>query len=192
MNENNSIDEKNNRIIIKTDEIVNGDDVSIKIKDNHKKLNGIKSSEEKETKKKKVMEKNKILNFIYEDSKKVGKNLLAWILSPIKVKEFFENFWEKKPLYISRNNNEYYNELCSMNAFEKALSEKDMYFTKNIDVTSYIDGQRFTENLDGKATVSNIWDFFNEGKSIRLLNPQTFIPNVWLLNTNLQVCQYNN
>ncbi|EEB11447.1 conserved hypothetical protein [Pediculus humanus corporis] len=126
------------------------------------------------------------LRITTKNSKKVGKNLLAWILSPIKVKEFFENFWEKKPLYISRNNNEYYNELCSMNAFEKALSEKDMYFTKNIDVTSYIDGQRFTENLDGKATVSNIWDFFNEGKSIRLLNPQTFIPNVWLLNTNLQ------
>lgn len=126
-------------------------------------------------------------SLIYGDSVKMGEELLAWMLSPVEVKNFFNDCWEKKPLHIKRKNKDFFKCICTFKDFRTALRENDVYFTKNIDVTSYIDGKKYTENLEGKATVPVVWDFFNQGKSIRMLNPQTFIPNVRLLNSTLQV-----
>ena len=53
-------------------------------------------------------------------------------------------------------------------------------------MTSYRDGVRETHNLEGRAIASTIWDFYNTGCSVRMLNPQTFHRPVWLLLTTIQ------
>lgn len=57
-----------------------------------------------------------------------------------------------------------------------------MQFTKNVDVTSYSDGKRETHNPIGRALPSVVWDYYMNGCSVRLLNPQTFIPKLHVLN----------
>lgn len=53
-------------------------------------------------------------------------------------------------------------------------------------MTSYSDGQRETHNPEGRAYAPVVWDFFNNGCSLRMLNPQTFHDSVWKLCATLQ------
>lgn len=115
-----------------------------------------------------------------------GKKMFSWIIDGIDVDEFMKSYWEKKPKLIKRNDNKYYSSLLSMEMIDMMLRENYLEFTKNIDITSYRDGVRETHNPEGRATPSSTWSFFENGCSIRILNPQTFIPAVYKMNSKLQ------
>lgn len=55
-----------------------------------------------------------------------------------------------------------------------------------MDVTSYKDGERITLNPDGRANSADVWESYNEGCSIRFLNPHLFFPSIYRLNSSLQ------
>lgn len=63
---------------------------------------------------------------------------------------------------------------------DTVLRNNDILFTKNIDITSYIDGVRETHNPSGRARPSVVWDYYLNDCSVRMLNPQTFIPQIHL------------
>lgn len=115
-----------------------------------------------------------------------AKHLLAWIVHPTPLDEFLGTVWEQKPLLIDRKRPDYYSQLLSTAQFDRMLREQRVEFTKNLDVTSYVDGVRHTHNPEGRAMPPSVWDFFAQGCSIRLLNPQTFLPVVHSLNATLQ------
>jgi lysine-specific demethylase/histidyl-hydroxylase NO66 len=50
----------------------------------------------------------------------------------------------------------------------------------------YKDGRRETLNPDGRAHAAVVWDYYQQGCSVRLLNPQTYSRSVWKLNSTLQ------
>lgn len=74
----------------------------------------------------------------------------------------------------------------SMEIIDTMLRDNHLEYTKNIDITSYIDGVRETHNPEGRATTPAIWNFYEDGCSIRILNPQTFLPAVYKMNSKLQ------
>lgn len=65
---------------------------------------------------------------------------------------------------------------------DKILRESHILFTKNIDITSYENGVRETHNPVGRAIPSVVWDYYMNGCSVRMLNPQTYIPKLHSLN----------
>lgn len=99
----------------------------------------------------------------------------------------FSNYWEKKPKLIQRKDaRTFYNSLLSTNGVNTMLKDHYLEYTKNIDVTSYKDNVRETHNPEGRATTPAIWNFYAEGCSIRILNPQTFVPAIYKMNSKLQ------
>ncbi|KAG5679741.1 hypothetical protein PVAND_009285 [Polypedilum vanderplanki] len=114
-----------------------------------------------------------------------GKNMFQWIIDPLSVDEFMKIYWEKKPKLIKRNDQNYYSSLMSMETIHNMIKENHLEYTKNIDITSYRDETRETHNPEGKVTPA-IWSFYEEGCSIRILNPQTYIPTVYKMNSKLQ------
>lgn len=115
-----------------------------------------------------------------------AKNLLSWIVHPTPIDEFLGTVWEQKPLLVDRKCPNYFSQLLSTGQFDRMLREQRVEFTKNLDVTSYVDGVRHTHNPEGRALPPSVWDFYAQGCSIRLLNPQTFLPVVHSLNATLQ------
>merc|ERR1712112_21547 len=110
-----------------------------------------------------------------------GDNAFEWMICPTKVSDFYENYWEKKPLLIKGSEDRnYYKSLFSTKALDKILREQRVLYGKNLDVTSY-DGKRETHNPEGRVYPAVLWDFFNNGCSIRMLNPQTFHSQHWRL-----------
>jgi len=90
--------------------------------------------------------------------------------------------WENTPVHIKRGNPNYYRHLMSTPLLDTVLREHAVFFSKNIDITSYIDGKRETHNPPGRALPSVVWDYYQNGCSVRMLNPQTFIPQLHALN----------
>jgi len=119
-------------------------------------------------------------------SLELGDNAFEWIICPTSVEEFYKDYWEKKPLHIKRpTDRNYYKGTFSTKALDKILREQRVLYGKNLDVTSY-DGKRETHNPEGRVYPAVLWDFFSNGCSIRMLNPQTFHNGVWRLCSTLQ------
>jgi lysine-specific demethylase/histidyl-hydroxylase NO66 len=122
-----------------------------------------------------------------EGSVEEGKKCLAWLIHPENVDTFFDETWEKRPLHIKRRSqSQYYKHTFSTKAFDDILKQQNVQFTKNLDVTSYSEGKRETHNPEGRAYAPVVWDFYNNGCSLRMLNPQTFDDQVWKLCASLQ------
>ena len=118
----------------------------------------------------------------------LGNDAFEWMIYPTDVSKFYAEYWEKKPLLIKRpENRDRYKKanLFSTKALDKILREQRVLYGKNLDVTSY-DGQRETHNPEGRVYPAVLWDFYNNGCSIRMLNPQTFHAGAWRLCSTLQ------
>lgn len=115
----------------------------------------------------------------FEDTKLRGLSVLGYLLFPLNVSEFFDTYWEKKHLLIKRKTSNYMNGLFSTQDFDDIMRHQYVEFTKNLDVTSYSDGERQTHNPAGRAYPPVVWDYFSNGCSLRMLNPQTFHYPVW-------------
>ncbi|XP_069811115.1 ribosomal oxygenase 1 [Dendropsophus ebraccatus] len=114
-----------------------------------------------------------------QNSKERAKALFEWLISPVNPDDFFRCIWEKKPALIKRHNSKYYNGFFSTSEFDRILREDNVQFGVNLDVTSYTDGVRETHNPPGRALPMVVWDYYKNGCSLRLLNPQSFSSTVW-------------
>ncbi|XP_056423466.1 ribosomal oxygenase 1 isoform X2 [Hyla sarda] len=121
-----------------------------------------------------------------QNSRERAKALFEWIISPVKPDDFFKCIWEKKPALIKRHNTKYYNGFFSTSEFDRILREENVQFGVNLDVTSYTDGVRETHNPPGRALPMVVWDYYKNGCSLRLLNPQSFSYTVWNVLSVLQ------
>lgn len=115
-----------------------------------------------------------------------GKNAFGNLIKPVPVTVFFEKHWEQKPLLVNRLNPNFYKHLISTEEIDNMLRDNHVEFTKNIDITQYKDGVRETLNPVGRALPPTVWYHYGEGCSIRILNPQTFLPTIHTLNATLQ------
>lgn len=116
----------------------------------------------------------------------VSRSMFEWLIHPLKVDDFFEKHWEQTAVHIKRDCANYYKLLMSTPMLDKILRESYIQFSKNIDITSYENGMRETHNPIGRAVPSVVWDYYANGCSVRMLNPQTYIPKLHSLNATLQ------
>ena len=131
-----------------------------------------------------------IVNESHKGSIAVGEESLKWIISPHKTKKFLNQYFEKNVLHIQRNDKDYYKHVFSCKSFDKLLrnSEKPLIYGKNIDITSYTEkeGRETHTPEGGRAHAAVVWDYYTNGCSIRIINPQTFSDPVWKLCSDLQ------
>ncbi|EDX01220.1 bifunctional lysine-specific demethylase and histidyl-hydroxylase NO66 [Drosophila yakuba] len=109
------------------------------------------------------------------DSIEEGRRVLQWLLNPIKVNHFFDDFWEHTAFVVQRKNPHYYSKLISFKMIDEMLVRHRLDFTINVDVTTYKNGKRETLNPEGRALPPVVWGLYSEGCSIRILNPSTYL-----------------
>ncbi|KAM4528782.1 ribosomal oxygenase 1 [Fundulus diaphanus] len=119
-------------------------------------------------------------------SRQRASQLFQWLINPVPAKAFFRDTWEKKPVLVQRKNPDYYKGLFSTAEFDRILREENVQYGVNLDITSYINGKRETHNPPGRALPFTVWDFYESGCSVRLLNPQAFSFTVWNVLSILQ------
>uniref|UniRef100_A0A8C4XRL8 Bifunctional lysine-specific demethylase and histidyl-hydroxylase n=1 Tax=Falco tinnunculus TaxID=100819 RepID=A0A8C4XRL8_FALTI len=121
-----------------------------------------------------------------EDSRQRAGELFRWLVAPVAPAEFLGRHWERAPLLVRRGDPGYYTGLFSTAEFDAALRSGRVHFGTHLDVTSYADGVRETHNPAGPALPAVVWDFYQNGCSLRLLSPQAFSSTVWQFLSILQ------
>ncbi|KRT78949.1 hypothetical protein AMK59_6874, partial [Oryctes borbonicus] len=101
-------------------------------------------------------------------------DLLSYLLAPIDVSEFFNTYWESKPLHIVRNKEDYFKNIFSSQQLDTILRNNLLYYTRNVDVVTYENDERQTHNPEGRAIPANVWDYYMNGCSVRIMNPHTY------------------
>ncbi|XP_034017483.1 ribosomal oxygenase 1 isoform X2 [Thalassophryne amazonica] len=120
------------------------------------------------------------------NSRDRASRLFQWLIHPVPIKDFFRDTWEKDPVLVRRQAPDYYKGLFSTAEFDRILRQEDVQYGVNLDITSYINGKRETHNPPGRALPFTVWDFYEKGCSVRLLNPQAFSSTVWNVLSILQ------
>ncbi|XP_052104474.1 ribosomal oxygenase 1-like isoform X2 [Mytilus californianus] len=120
------------------------------------------------------------------NSTEEAKKIFECLIHPIKPDKFFKELWERKPLLVRRHLENYNDGWFSTAELDKILRQENIHFGVNLDVTTFTDGKRETHNPAGRAHAPVVWDFYQNGCSVRMLNPQTYSRNVWKLLSVLQ------
>ncbi|KAH9499620.1 Ribosomal oxygenase 1 [Bulinus truncatus] len=143
-------------------------------------------------KKKRKTEKSRIaqlpnqeLPYMYDSSLEASK-VFECMIHPVKTDRFFAELWEKKPLLVKRHTSDYNKGWFSTAELDKILRQENIQWGVNLDATSFINDKRETHNQMGRAHAPVVWDMYQAGCSLRLLNPQTYSRNVWKVLSVLQ------
>lgn len=123
---------------------------------------------------------------VNEDSFAIGEDMLKYLMAPTNLNKFFSDYWEKKPLYVPRDCELYYSSLISSEKLDNIIRNNNLHYSKNIDIVSYENGKRETLNPSGCAVPAAVWDFYGNGCSVRILNPQTYSSKLYVLISTLQ------
>ncbi|XP_074662230.1 ribosomal oxygenase 1-like [Tubulanus polymorphus] len=113
------------------------------------------------------------------DSRIEADKMFKALIHPVKPKKFLSDLWQRKPLLVKRHTPEYNSGWFSTDFLDKLLREKEILFGVNLDITTYENGQRETHNPSGRAYPSVVWDYYQNGCSVRFLNPHTFHNGLW-------------
>lgn len=123
---------------------------------------------------------------ITSHSVRVGKKIFNWLVGPMRSEHFLLTCWERAPYYLARNAPNYYNKIISTPMIDEMLRKERVLYSQHIDITSYLNGVKELHNPDGQALPHVVWDYYINGCSIRLLNPQLFLPSVHMILATLQ------
>ncbi|ETI43131.1 hypothetical protein F443_11842 [Phytophthora nicotianae P1569] len=115
-----------------------------------------------------------------------ARMLLTWLLYPVTPEDFYQNYWEQRPLAIKRNFPSYYDGWFSKQEIDRILKTHTLEYGTDLDLTKYVDNTRHTLNPSGAATAKQVWKHYDDGCSVRLLCPQKFSDNVWKLLATLE------
>ena len=155
-------------------------------KQQHQEKRPLSDDEDEPKSSAKKAKKSRPLDDNEKGSRQLGEETLEWLISPVTRKQFFSDSWERRPLHIKRGNSKHFAGLFSTKAFDAILRENNILYGKNLDVTSFSEDKRETHNPVGRAYPPVVWDYYNQGCSLRMLNPQTFDARVWELCATLQ------
>lgn len=102
-----------------------------------------------------------------------------WLISPIGRELFFEEYWEKQPLVVKRNQPDYFHSLLTLDEVDRALTTLDLRYPnvtlKNAD--RKITADDYTVRGDS-LDVARVYQLFAEGSTITLAFLDNVIPTL--------------
>jgi len=120
------------------------------------------------------------------NGEKDGRALFQWMIHPYPIKKFFKLIWEQKPLLVRRHDSNYAQGVFSTVELNRILEDNDIQYGVHLDITTYQNETRETLNIPGRAYPPVVWDFYKNGCSVRLRNPQMFAPALHSMCSSLQ------
>jgi ribosomal protein L16 Arg81 hydroxylase len=104
---------------------------------------------------------------------------LEWLISPVRKEVFFEQYWEKQPLVVKRNQPDYFCSLLCLDEVDRVLTTLDLRYPnvtlKNADRKLTADDY----TLGGDALdVAKVYQLHGEGATIVLSYLDTVVPTL--------------
>lgn len=112
---------------------------------------------------------------------------LEWLIDPVSREIFFQDYWEKQPLVINRDQPNYFDSLLSLNEVDRVLTTLDRRYP---DVTLKNARRRLSDDeytVAGDALdVAKVYQLFREGSTVTLAYLHSVIPALALFCRSLE------
>jgi ribosomal protein L16 Arg81 hydroxylase len=121
------------------------------------------------------------LSFERQSPSAPAESSLDWLVSPLSKKEFFEKYWEKRPLVIKRSEANYFSQLLSFEEVDRVLTTLDRRYPDILlkDANKSITAEDYTV-AGGTVDVARLYQLFEEGSTITLAYLDTVVPPLTL------------
>ncbi|XP_071956054.1 ribosomal oxygenase 2-like isoform X2 [Antedon mediterranea] len=97
--------------------------------------------------------------------------------------EFFADYWEKKPLIISRQDpdiSNQYSQLFSLDILKRLVTENNLKFVQDLSFCRYVNGNRENLNNKGVIKIKNLEKLIaKKSATIQFHQPQRFQDKLW-------------
>ncbi len=102
---------------------------------------------------------------------------LDWLISPVTKQQYFNDYWEKQPLVVKRNNPDYFRSLLSLDEIDRVITTLDRRYpdiclknaSRPIMAAEY-------SLAGGILDVAKVYQLFQEGSTITLAYLDTVVP----------------
>lgn len=112
---------------------------------------------------------------------------LDWLISPVSKQAFFEEYWEKRPLVVNRNESNYFSSLLSLEQVDRVITTLDRRYP---DISLKNARQPVAEDeytLPGNTLdVARLYQLFEEGSTVTLAYLDTVAPALTLFCRQLE------
>ena len=112
---------------------------------------------------------------------------LEWLIQPVTADEFFDEYWERRPLTLCRNRPGYYDALLSLDEIDRALTTLELRYPNVIlkNAARDVAPEEYTTN-GGALDVARLYQLFMEGSTVNLAYMDTVIPSLTTLCRGLE------
>ena len=112
---------------------------------------------------------------------------LKWLIDPAPTRDFFEIYWEKRPLVVNRHQPDYFSSLLSLEEVDRVITTRNRQYP---DITlknasKDVSASDFTVRGDG-LDVARVYQLFEEGSTIALSFLDTVVPTLTLFCRTLE------
>lgn len=106
---------------------------------------------------------------------------LDWLISPFAKQEFFDQYWEQRPLIIKRAQSDYFASLLSLEEVDRVLTTLDRRHPDVLlkNARCELTAADYTES-GGRINVARLYQLFEEGSTITLAYLDTVVPALTL------------
>src|SRR5690349_11272811 len=113
--------------------------------------------------------------------------LIQKLVAPVSLKEFFEDYWERKILYIPRNDPTYYRNILTFEDVDSYLSRTDLRYPyirlvqagRELPLHTYSYDSVFGENLyQGNLDLDKLFLLYHAGATMCMQLQHLALPNL--------------
>ena len=84
------------------------------------------------------------------------RRVMESLLSATNLDSFFDEHWEKKPLFVERENADFYGPLFTKKDLEATLKKEEIQFIEDMSLSRYVEGKTELLNEEGRVNVKHI------------------------------------
>lgn len=108
-----------------------------------------------------------------------SRGALEWLIHPTTKDQFFEEYWETKPLVIHRECSGYYDSLLSLDEIDRVLTTLDLRYPNVVlkNAARDVAAEEYTVNGDA-LDVAKLYQLFAEGSTVTLAFLDAVIPSL--------------
>ncbi|XP_049325014.1 ribosomal oxygenase 2 [Astyanax mexicanus] len=116
-------------------------------------------------------------------------SLFQSLIAPMDVEQFFQEYWEKKPLLLQRSDpalTSYYQSLFQLSDL-KHLCTQNLEYARDLNVCRCVNGKKKVMNKEGRVNYSQLKkDFDQRRATIQFHQPQRFKDELWHIQEQLE------
>lgn len=106
--------------------------------------------------------------------------MMQALLGDTKLEDFFENYWEKKPLLIKREDASFYGSMFSLSVMKDVLQKNELNFQEDVNVCRYVNGEKELLNEEQQITEKDVDRLIDEKQAtFQFHHPQRYIDELW-------------